>query len=487
MGASSALNILFGLARMKAAALLLGPMGVGLQGLYLNLMQTASTVSSLGIGATAARRVSLAQVEENAETLGRVSTALLWVTVFLALAGAAAFWVGSGLIADFLKVAPQYAWEIAWLSIGVALSVAAVSQSAFLTGLRRIGELARLQIASGLIGTLMGILSIMVWGRDGLLALVLVAPVVTFAVGHFYVRRFAPPLSKTHSLRELAVEWKMFATLGMSFMLGGLATTLGVLVVRSIVQREIGEDALGYFQAAWMIGMVYPSFVLGAMATDYYPRLCAAIRDHRTSCQIINEQTEVALLLCGPVFLAMLAFAPWVIRLLYSAEFVPAAEVLRWQILGDILKVMSWPLAFVMLAAGAGRTFVFTETLGVAVFIGGVMLGLPLMGLVATGKAFLAMYLVYLPLVWWIARVRIGFRWTLPVVQLTVALMLSGSLLVGLTYVSETATVFAGLFLSVSFGAYGLRWLAKMEEPNENLVRLRAICRRVLSVFGPKT
>ena len=200
--------------------------------------------------------------------------------------------------------------------------------------------------------------------------------------------------------------------LGAAFMISGLVTTGGFLVVRSLVQRELGAEELGYFQAAWAIGMTYLGFVLGAMGTDYYPRLSACIGDPAAACRLVNEQTEVALLLTAPPLIAVLALSPWVVRLLYTNEFGPAVDILRWQLLGDLLKVMSWPLGFVMLAAGAGRTFIFSESIALAVYVAGVALGLALVGVVATGIAFLAMYAVLLPIVYWLARRRIGFRWT---------------------------------------------------------------------------
>ena len=104
--------------------------------------------------------------------------------------------------------------------------------------------------------------------------------------------------------------------------------------------------------------MTYLGFVLGAMGTDYYPRLSACIHDPAAACRLVNEQTEVALLLTAPALIALLAVSPWLIPLLYTAEFAPAVGILHFQLLGDLLKVMSWPLGFVILAAGAGRTFI---------------------------------------------------------------------------------------------------------------------------------
>lgn len=80
------------------------------------------------------------------------------------------------------------------------------------------------------------------------------------------------------------------------------------------------------------------------MSTDYYLRLTAVISDHgegRRLLSLVNQHTEVGLLLCIPVLVLMLGLARWVIGLLYSNAFGPGAGVLRWHLLslGDILKV----------------------------------------------------------------------------------------------------------------------------------------------------
>lgn len=412
VGGAQVINIAAGILRMKVVAEVLGPTGVGLVGLYMSLIQTASSIAALGLGSVGTRQIAEAYAEGGDIAVGRTRRALFWGTLVLALVGAALFWLLSGWIARVTLADESRANDVAWLSLGVALTVAAGSQGALLTGLRRIGDLARISVGSGVIGTVLGALVLWFWGAQGLIAMVLVAPLLSFLLGHLYVARLGSPAGLPSRLPEMLREWHAMVALGLAFMLGGLVTTVGHLVARSLVQRELGAEALGHFQAAWGIGITYLGFVLGAMATDYYPRLTAVIRDNATATRLVNEQTEVALLLCAPVLLAMFGLAPWVIQLLYTAEFAPAVEILRWQILGDILKVMSWPLGFVILASGKGKTFILTEMLGMGAFLLGVLFGLPLIGITATGVAFLALYVVYLPLMWLLSKRSIDFRWT---------------------------------------------------------------------------
>lgn len=484
IGVSSVLNIVSGLAKMKAAALLLGPSGVGLVGMYQNLMQTASTVSALGFGTMGTRQIAAAEGRGDAAGVDRARRALVWGTLGLSLLGGLVFWLASGWIAAHVLGAPQRSGDLAWLSIGVALTVAAGSQAALLTGLRRIGDVARVQVSSGLLGAILGVLAIWRWGAAGLLAMVLVAPAVTFLAGHWFVARLERPRGPATPLPKLAAEWRAMAALGVAFMLSGLVNTLGQLAVRTLVQRDLGADALGQFQASWAIGMTYLGFVLGAMATDYYPRLAAAIHDPEAATRIVNEQTEVALLLCAPVVLGMMALAPWVIHLLYSARFAPAAEILRWQLLGDILKVMSWPLGFVLLAAGAGKTFVVTESAAMGIFAAAAALLLPMLDVCGAGIAFLAMYVGYLPLVYLMARRQVRFHWNSDVIYQAAALMATAVTVNVASHFSVVLGAIIGAPLTIAFGIFSLARLGSMAQLEGKIGRLADLSRRAVAWAG---
>ena len=356
IGLASLINILTGLVKMKAAAILLGPAGVGLIGLYQNLMGTAAKISSLGISSAGTRQIAASHANEE-DDVNKVRLALLWGSIGLALVGAVVFLFMSQISASWILQQPDRQPEIAWLAIGVAATVLTSYQAALLTGLRRIGDLARVQVLSGIISASIGVLAIWRWGTEGLVTLVLIAPIIAFLVGYYFTSRINLPRTVKPSLTELSREWRLVASLGFIFMISNVLCLVGDLMVRTLVQRELGLHALGHFQAAWAIGIAYLGFVLTAMGTDFYPRLSSAIKEPKEVIRLINEQTEVALLLCAPALLALLGFTPWVIRLLYSAEFMPVVDVLRLQLLGDAFKVMSWPLSLSLMAAGAGRTF----------------------------------------------------------------------------------------------------------------------------------
>lgn len=270
-------------------------------------------------------------------------------------------------------------------------------------------------------------------------------------------------------------------------MLSGLVAIAGQLAVRTLVQRELGAESLGYFTAAWTLSVTYIGFVLGAMGTDYYPRLTAVIHDKDAANRLVNEQTEVALLLTGPVFIAMMGLAPWIIEHLYSEAFAPAADMLRWQILGDILKIISWPLGFILLASGVGKIFILAEALGIGVFVLGVALGLSTFGVTAAGMAFLALYIVYLPLVWWLGGRLVGFCWS-HAVRFQAVLVIGAALFVALiANWSDLAAAATGLALATVLGAWALIRLASASRAVGRLAPLARMGDRIKAWIPQKT
>lgn len=478
IGGASVLNILFSLVRIKVAAVLLGPAGVGLIGLYTSLMATASSVAGLGFGNVGTRQIAEAAAREDGSAVAAARRALFWGTLVLSLIGAALFWLLREPLAGAVLSEASQADNVGWLALGVALTVAGASQGALLSGLRRIGDLARVSVLGGILGAVLGVAVLWNWGEGGVLAFVLAGPLASFLLGQFYVSRLPKVGAPPTPLRELFFQWRHMARLGAAFMLAGVVSIMAPLVVRTLVQHELGDVALGHFQAAWLVSMTYLALVLQAMGADYYPRLTGVIERHDEVNRMANQQTEVALILAGPILLAMLGFAPWVIELLYSDRFLPAVELLRWQVLGDVLKVASWPLAYIILAAGDGRTFLISESISFTVLPLLTWVGMPWLGLQATGIAFVAMYTVYLPLVYWLARRRTGFRWV-PTVRLHLAtLVLAALAALIIARWSAVAGALLGALLSAIFALYGLGRLAHLTNLGGPLGRMGAICRK---------
>ncbi len=477
---SSTLNVLIGLVRIKFLAMTLGPAGVGLVGLLQNLMATASTISAFGMNNVGTRQIAQASSSGSQEELDVARRALFWGTLILATLGAGLFWIFRSAIAEFALNDIALSDEVGYLGIGVFLTVVFGSQRALLNGLRRISDIARVTVYSAALSTVLGIFILHYFGVKGIAFFVISTPFSVFLISFFYTSKLPPAQTIRSSFSSIADSWKVMLRLGASFMIGSLVATFGQLIVRSMIQRELGAESLGYFQASWIISATYLGFVLSAMGTDYYPRLTAVIANKQSACRLVNEQSEVCILLAGPVLTLMLAFTPWIIALLYSDEFSPSIAILRWQTMGDVLKIVSWPLGFVLLASGSGRAVLLLEGLAMTVFVSLSWALLSEFGVVIAGFAYFCMYLTHLGVGFWLVRRIIDLTWYRSVSISFGLLVLSASIVSLLSSMNAILGAAVGGTFAVVWSIFGFLRLAAMADLQGRPGKLAKIARAKL-------
>jgi antigen flippase len=444
VGGAQAINYIIALIRTKIVAVLLGPSGVGLVGLYLSTVGAVETLTGLGIKSSGVREIADAngkdqeRLAQTVKTLRRAcyATGVLGWVVTAALAYPLSTWVFGS---------PEHALALAVLGITLVLGSISGGQLALIQGVRRIGDLAKVNVLGVAVGTVIALPLYWVLGQRGILPALIVSAVANLACSWWFSRKIEI-CNVSQTFGETLRGMRGLLGLGLAFMWSALLTAVVGLIIRALIQRDLGLDASGLYQAAWAISGMFAGFILSAMGADFYPRLTEARGDIARMSQLINEQTEVGVLLALPGLVATMVFAPWLMTLLYSSEFEQGAALLPWFLLGVFGRVVSWPMGFVMPAVGAGGWFAFAETLNVVVHLGLTYLLLASLGLVGSAVAFAALYLFVTIVVVAIAFHLIRFRWSQSVLRM---LGLAG-LLVGLAFLIESM---AGGVVEVLLGA----------------------------------
>ena len=98
---------------------------------------------------------------------------------------------------------------------------------------------------------------------------------------------------------------------------------------------------------------------------------------------------------------AVLAFVVYMLRdvvieLLFTKEFGGARDLFSVQLIGDVFKIVSWVLAYPMLARGATVWFVSTEVGFSLLYVVLARLSIPVWGAEGANAAFAMTYIAYL-------------------------------------------------------------------------------------------
>mgnify|MGYP000857318647 CR=1 FL=1 len=460
-GGSQLMVILIGIIRTKIVAMLLGTTGVGIIGIYYSVINMIRSAAGLGIDTAGVREVAeinstgdetLLHKTVNRYNLWFLSTALIGLFLCIVFCYPISIWAFGN---------DRYTLAFAILSVCVFLAILTAGRSTLLQGMRRVSYLAKSNILSSLISLVVAVPIYFFFGTEAIVFAFLLTFLISFLCVEFYYRKLHIPRMKVIGKEAFLAGLKPLR-LGIYIVIGAFISTVSLFVIRAFITRNLGIEAAGLFQSAWVITNIYLGLVLQSMGTDFFPRLSAIAGNENKVRELVNEQTYVALVVASPIIVAMILFSSIAISVLYSSEFSFADSILRWQVLGTFFKVLSWPMAFIMLAKNKGAIYLFSEGLYYVVYLLSAYLLYPIYGLLSAGIAFFIAYLVYLPVVFIIAFRLSAFRWNRDVVIMSlVNLVLVISTFLVSTYVADTieGIILKCILMVVSliYGYYNLR------------------------------
>ena len=344
-GGSQALSAVFALVRSKFAALWIGPEGVGILGLLSQFQNVLTTGFDLGVSNSAVREISFHRSRNDGYQGDVVATALS--ATFLLFTGA------HGTLMRGHAMVRQLAVQ--------RVLLAASSTLAAWVGYRYFGTAA------------------VAW-------VMVVSAAASWGLSVYQSRKIRPAPDSSIKPKVLPLIMHGLPFLWSSFSFALVSYFIGALVV-----DECGLKASGCYQAAWGLTAYLVGFILTAMGQDYLPRLAAVINSPEDAIGMINAQIETGVLMAVPGMFLFSMFADRVISVMFSAEFLPAAILTQWILVGCFGRIMSWPLLFALNAQRKSMHHMIAVTAAAVMYLGFARLGLTYAGITGAAMGFVAM------------------------------------------------------------------------------------------------
>lgn len=391
IGGASITNILIGMIRTKFVAILLGPAGVGLLGIFVNITNIFRTLSGLGLSMSGVRSIAEKYGQDKPIEVAQIVQTLrrtVWITGLL---GTGLVMICSPFVSYWTFGNYSYTISIALLGLTILFGNIAIGQTCVIRGTRRIGDLAKLQILGALNSTIIAIPFYYYFGMRGIVPSLVCTSIVTLATSWFFARRvqIVPCVVPLNKLFDIACKLLFF---GLPFMLTVFVGILVEYLIKWALLHHFDLQSIGIYTAAYSLSGILVNFVLEAMAADYYPRLTAVANDPDKIEAEVASQAEVALLLATPLLMATIIFAPFIIRLFYTSEFEYAIYILRWMVFGLFGRILSWPLSYIILAKGMGKTYFICDSFSYLFHFCAILFCSATWGLIGTGVAFVLYY-----------------------------------------------------------------------------------------------
>jgi len=460
-GGVQIIQIIIQVIRSKVIAVLLGPAGMGIAGLLNSTTNLIGGLTNFGLGTSAVKEIAAAASNDDQNRITKVITVLrriVWITGTL---GSLVTLALSPLLSRITFGNSEYTLAFIWISITLLFNQLSTGQLALLQGLRKLQYLARANVTGSALGLILTVPLYYFWGIDGIVPGIIVTSLVSLSASWFFSHKV-----KIGSVRisndETISTGKNMLFMGFMISLSGLTSLGASYLVRLFIRIQGGIDQVGLYNAGFTIITTYVGLVLTAMGTDYYPRLSAVAESNSLCKQTINQQAEIVLLILAPIILIFLVFINWVVIILYSGKFVAINDMITWAAIGMCFKAVSWCIAFILLAKGAGRIFFFTELTGNFFMLLLNISGYYFIGLTGLGLSYLAGFLLYLTLVYLISKAKFEFSFDKGFIRIfTIQFLMIMICFLVVKYIGKPYSYIPGLVLITLSGLYSFRELDK--------------------------
>ncbi|MGM9700654.1 MAG: oligosaccharide flippase family protein [Prevotella sp.] len=406
-GGVQGLNVLIGIVRNKCVAVILGPSGMGLLSLYNATVKLMSDTTSMGIAMSGVKTMS-ARYEEGDE--GKLADAVCLIrswSVVAAIMGMLLCMIAAPVLSAY-TFGGGYTWQLMLLSPTVALMALIGGELAVLKALRRLKSIARVSVWH-MVGALITSVPILyVFGEAGIVPSIVIAAAVQMGLVAFCAHRAWP---WRVSLRLSFLRRGMgMVRLGVAFVAAGIMGSGMEFAIRAYLGNAGGMEMLGLYNAGYMMTMTYGGMIFAAMETDYFPRLSAIGKTGEEMNRCVNRQIEVSLLMISPLLVALMVGLPVLLPLLFTGEFLPVADMMRFSILALYLRALSLPVAYIPLGQGAACSYLLMEAVYDLSLLPLMMMCYHSWGLVGTGIALCMAAVLYIMVLLGYTKNCYGYR-----------------------------------------------------------------------------
>lgn len=407
-GGVQGVNLLVSIIRNKLASILLGPSGLGLVSLYNTATTLLGNATNFGIPFSAVRHISELYERGDRTELERFVGVVRGWSLVTALLGVLVCCLCAPLLSYAYDISDQWLTFVL-LSPVVGLAALSGGELAILKGIRWLKRIAVQSLVNTFCAILLTIPLYYVWGKSAIVASLLLVALCTFLTTVYFSLRAFPIFSRQGKNISLVGGEKMIK-LGLAFVLAGILGSGVDFAIRTYLMQVASEAEVGLYNAGYVITFSYASMVFVAMETDFFPRLSAVNQDIRLSNDVVNRQIEASILMISPLLVGFLVFLPVMVPLLYSSDFMPIIGMAQCSLLGMYMRAMALPIAYMSLAKGRSRVYLFTETIYDIAAVVFVILGYASGGLRGAGVALALAATFDLLLVWLTCRSLYGFR-----------------------------------------------------------------------------
>lgn len=376
----------------KVLAVYVGPSGLALVGQLKDFVTMITTFSN---GAISQGIVKYTAEYESIEEKQKVfSTSIIISLVCSTIISILLF-----ILSDYLsvKILKDTQYSSVFIVFGLTVFLFALNTilMSILNGQKEIKKYVLANIANSLVALF--VTSILIFQLNiigALYALVINQSVVFFITLFFVIKNswFKIEYFKQGIDKEISIKLIKYSFMAITSV---LTLTISQIIIRNYIGENLSWNQAGYWQGIYYISSIYLMIITTSLSVYYLPKLSSIKDKIELKKEILNGYRiimPIVILLASFIFF----IKEYVIIIAFDEKFMPMIELFKWQLIGDVIKIASWLLSYLMLAKALTKYFIFTEIFFSFTWIVLSIIMINNFGLIGSTYAFTVNYILYI-------------------------------------------------------------------------------------------
>ena len=347
VGSFNSLSVLIkmiaGLGVSKLTALYLGPQGIALLGNLRNSLDIFLKFSSGGLDNAVVKYT--ADYQSNPKMLQQFLSTLIWLGLGSCILSIAVIFICSETINDAIFGDRNYVSIIRILAILLPLHVVNIYFISILKGIGEFHKVIRINIASHVLNLIVFALLLIYIDLEGALLAIIIVPSAMLFVTLYHCQSYVGDL-KTFSITSFSKPvLKNLGQFAFMTLISSITFPLVFIGLRNYIIQSIGEEEAGYWESMLRISSYYLMFVLSLLNLYILPKLAEAKTKAQFRVVVWSFYKQILPFYVSGLLVVYL-LRDWIVKLVFSEEFLPAADLFFWQILGDFFRILALVMVY---------------------------------------------------------------------------------------------------------------------------------------------
>jgi len=357
--ANISIKIIAGILITKFIAIYIGPQGMALIGNLRNFFSAIQSIAIFGLYKGVVKFIS--ELKTNAAELTKILSTVFYLGFFSSVLLAFLCYYNAEFINDLI-FSNNYNYTYVIEVLAIVLPFYALNMFVFsiMNGFSKYKILLVINIISQVLGLLVTLLLIWQENIDGALVAVVITPALNLLitlVGIAFRQNLMSSLKITNVSLSILNSLSPYMIMAL---VSAIALPIVMIIIRNYLIAEIGIKEAGYWTAMTRVSDYYLMFINSLMTLYILPRFSEINSRKEFRKEVFSFYKTIM-----PVFLVVLLIIylsrSLLINILFTEDFRPVEDLFGYQILGDVIRVLSMVIAYQFLAKKMFTHFIILE------------------------------------------------------------------------------------------------------------------------------